>query len=712
MTTTAEAAPTSTATDAAPIVCGDDATRRALVALDLPFIATQPLNSAGEAAAVAAGGEGPFVLKLISDVVVHKSDAGLVRLNVAAGDVEAGYLSLTSSAERLGIDDGQVVVQPMAPAGLDLFIGCSRDEVLGPVVLAGLGGVTIELFEDVARRLPPISIDDAHGMLTSLASYPLVTGYRGAAAYPSRAFEELLAAVSEYVSATPELTELDLNPVRLLPDGTLSILDARSTWTRPSRPASSEPRPSRDLGPLLTPRSIAIVGASRDLTRPGGRLVNALVRGGFAGPIYPINPAKGATVAGLPAWTDLESLPECPDLVCVAVSAESTLAVLKRCVALQVPAVMTLASGFSETNAAGAELEERMRKMLRGSNTVMCGPNTIGLANPSHQLAAHFSQGATANVGRDSGVCVVAQSGAIVGSLVSREIAKGYGIGAWVTVGNQTDLDVADYVDHFCEQPSTRSIAIFLEGVKDGARLRAALRNARERGVPVVVFKSGLSEEGSRAVTAHSGALAGAGEVYRAMFAQEAVVHVSELTSLLEVAWVLGHAPRPAADAIAILTTSGGAGSATVDLVAHAGMSVATLARAASGLVAVLPDLAQVGNPLDVTAEGAFKPGVVRESIKLMALDASIICVVLTSITGDEAQRVATEIADAADAVDVPVLVTWLIDQSLAADGMHVLSNRGVRLFDEPARMIAAASALTQGALDFAELEIREDSHA
>jgi acyl-CoA synthetase (NDP forming) len=676
------------------IVKGDHATRAALQAVALPFVPFSVTDNESEAAAVASAG-GTFALKLISDTVVHKSDLGLVKLDVPAVDVPAVYRCLAAAARELGIQDGQVVVQPMVPDGIDLFVGCSRDDVLGPVVLVGLGGVTVELFEDVARRLPPITPSDARQMLQSLASYPLLQGYRGSPSFPSAEFESIVSRVAEFVASAPELLELDLNPVRVFEDGTVMVLDARSTWRHPDAAESfrHETRESRDLTPLFTPRTVAVVGASRDGNRPGGRMVEAIVAGGFTDPIYPINPAA-AVVAGVPSWPDLEALPGVPDLVCVALPAETTKPIVEKCVALGVPAVMLMASGYGEVGPDGARREAELEEAVRGSRTMLCGPNTIGFANPSGRLVATFSRGMSGVPGADNGVCVVAQSGAVVGSLVSREIAQGYGIGTWVTVGNQLDLDMADYLDHLSGQPSTRAIALFLEGVKDGDRLRRALQRARARGVPLVAFKSGLTNEGGRAVTAHSGALAGSGEAYQAMFAQEQVVRVGEITALLETAWVLAHHATPQSSRISVVTTSGGAGGATVDLIVQAGLSLADAEPVAGELRDVLPSLAQVGNPLDVTAEGAFQPGVVRDSLTLLARTADVLCVVLTSIVGAEAVRVAREISDASQAVGKPVVVTWLVDRSLAEGGMRLLAEHGVRVFDEPARMVDAVRAL------------------
>lgn len=681
------------------VTCGDSATRRALADVELPFVASHAVASARDLLAfVDRSPESKFVLKLISDAVTHKSDLGLVKLGLGVGEVVTEYQNLVAAASQLDLEDFEIIVQPMAPGGVDMFIGCHSDEVFGPVVIVGMGGVTVELFEDVARRLPPINERSAMDMLMGLRSAPLLTGYRGSEPHDLRAFTEVVTKVGEFAIAHRDMLDLDLNPVRILPDGSCLVLDARSTWGAPTTaPESPAHYDTKQLSALFEPNSIAIVGASRDATRPGAKILKSLNEHGYSGAIYPVN-ASATEVAGLPAYPDLRSLPETPDLVCVAVAAERATATVEECVAFGVPAVIVLASGFGEVGAEGRALETRIATAVRGTRTVVCGPNTIGVVNTEHNMAATFSQGVDGVPLRRGGVSIVAQSGAVAGSLVSRELKRGYGIDVWVTVGNQTDLDVADYIEYLSQRQTTRAIALFLEGVADGPRLRSSLQKAAHRGVPVVAFKTGLTEAGGHAVAAHSGALAGGGDVYLAMLAQEGVVAVDQVTALLEVAGVIGDPRQPSGHSVAIVSTSGGAGSAVADLVSNHGLHLAPVeGSTASRLREILPAFAHCANPLDITAEGAFGAGVIEKTVStlLSADGVDSVAVVLTSIVGSEAVRVATELVAAAETSERALLVTWLVDHSLAADGLSVLAKAGIRVFDEPSRMI---SALAQAA--------------
>ncbi|WP_326835017.1 acetate--CoA ligase family protein [Amycolatopsis rhabdoformis] len=675
---------------------GEGSARELLEPLGLPFVAAEVVDSAEEAVAAARRSGFPVVLKAVSDAVLHKSDAGLVELGLGSAEaVREAHHRLAGRIAAAGATDARVLVQPMVGAGTDLILGWVRDPAFGPVLVVGLGGVTVELFRDVARRIAPVTATEAHDLLRSLTCWPLLAGFRGAPPVDTAEFCELVARVGELASAVPELTELDLNPVRISAEGRCTVLDARAVIERTAEAPSRQS--AFDLGALARPGCVAVVGASRDARRPGGRVLEALREHGFAGHVHPVNPA-GGEIGGLPAVASLAELDHVPDLVCVALPAEPSVEVVGECARRGVPAVIVYASGFGETGAVGKELDTRLLAEVAGSGTIVCGPNTIGVVSSHHRMAATFSQAVRGLPLHASGTCLVAQSGAVAGSLVSRELADGYGIGDWVTVGNQSQVDVADYVEYYAGLETTRSVALFLEGVPDGGRFRRALAAARDRGVPVAVFKTGVTEAGSRAVSSHSGALAGSGEAYRAALAQEGAVQVAEMTNLLEIAWTLGHTPLPAGRRVAVVTTSGGAGSATVDLVDAAGLVPAVFdERTRSRLAEVLPGFANVDNPLDVTAEGAFGEGVVRRAVELVVADEGVdlVCLVLTSITGADAVRVARQIAEAAAGSGKPVLVSWLVARSLAKDGMSLLAERGLRVFTEPARMVAAAAALT-----------------
>jgi acyl-CoA synthetase (NDP forming) len=682
------------------LVLGDLATRAVLSGVDAPFLETIAVTSPGQAADAAdhlAGRAGTAVLKLLSDQVVHKSEHGLVRLDVRPAAAGAVYEELIALGRGLAVSDATVVVQPMVDAGVDLFVGTDRDPVFGPVLVVGLGGVTVELFKDVAYAVAPVTTHEVRDLVASLASSPLLNGFRGGPVYDLSHFTQLVADISSVADRDPTIEELDLNPVRVFPDGRCAVLDARAVLV-PDRPAPAPSRPSRDLSRLFRPRSVAVVGASRDSTRVGGRVLASLREKGFAGSVYPVN-ANTDAVAGLPAYPSLGALPQVPDVACIALPAEATMAAVADCVRSGVPAVVAFASGFAEAGEAGSRREQQLADILAGTGTVLCGPNTIGIVSAAHALALTFSQGLQGLPLEDSGVCLIAQSGAVAGSLVSRELVGGYGIGDWVTVGSQLSLDVADYLEFLSAQPTTRAVAIFLEGASDGPRLRTALERAQRSAVPVIVFKTGVSEQGRRAVMSHAGALAGNSAAYTAVLRQSGAIQVDEVTALLEVAWVLGNYPRPGGNRIAVVSTSGGAGSVVTDLIEEHGLALAELgAGTMAALETALPTFAHALNPLDVTAQGAFADRVLYASVRLVCDDdgVDVCCVVLTSLAGDDAVRAARQVADAAARTGKPILVCWLIAAELAVDGMRILAGSGIRVFDQPARMVAAAAHLVR----------------
>lgn len=680
---------------------GEISTQDILDGLPLPFVDKAVVGSLDEAR-LAAGKLGArndsVVLKAVSDQVVHKSDHGLVLLDVIGeAGVSDAYQSLRERCEEAGIAEARVVVQPMMPPGVDLFLGLQRDETFGPVIIVGIGGTRVELERDVAYRCTPVSAHDATELLRSLRGFPLIDGWRGGHRYPLEQFSALTSVLSALADDVPEIGELEFNPVRLLPSGEVVILDARLRLVPVTGREIDLPSPpaKRSLEALFNAASVAVVGASRDPARPGGRLLANLIGHDYAGRIYPVNPTA-EEVRGYPAYPSLAALPEVPDLVCVAVPAAATVPVVAEASSRGVPAIVALASGFGEIGGAGEELERALRDAV-GPSTALCGPNTIGVVSVPTGLAATFTQAIEGNRLREGGIAFISQSGAIGGSLLSKELVAGYGFRYWVTVGNEIDVSVSDYLDYFIDDPGVSCVAIFLEGLKDGARFRSALARAQSRDLPVVVFKTGTSAEGARAVELHSAALSGSAEVYASVLAAHGAITVSEVTALFEVAYVAS-APNPLHAGVGLISTSGGAASVGADLLSAAGIPLPHLApQTLEALSSFLPTLARPHNPLDVTAEGAFAAGVLGSSVAAMAQDPSVgaICVVLTSLVGDDAERIGAELAEAAEHLKVPVLVTWMVDPSLAVAGRARLAERQIRVFDEPARMVRAlASAM------------------
>ncbi|WP_328734679.1 acetate--CoA ligase family protein [Falsiroseomonas selenitidurans] len=368
------------------------------------------------------------------------------------------------------------------------------------------------------------------------------------------------------------------------------------------------------LEALLRPRSVAVVGASADPTKTGGRPVGYLLRHGFAGDVWPVNP-RATEIAGLPCYRDVASLPGAPDVGIVLVGPERAEAAVRDLAARGCQAAIVLAGGYGETGEAGAEKQSALKRAAGPMR--LLGPNTIGVVNLTDRIVLSATGALEFPALPPGGLSVVSQSGGILGALLSRGAAAGIGFAKLVATGNEGDLEVAEVLDALVDDPATTAIALYLEGLRNPGRFRAAARRAAAAGKPVVAFKVGRSEAGALAAISHTGAMAGADRMYDAFFAGLGVIRAERFAELLEVPAALALGRRAAGFRVAVLTSTGGAGALVADAVGLAGGTLPAPDAAVREKLAALLGEAPVGNPVDVTLAG-LQPDLFRGAIRTL----------------------------------------------------------------------------------------------
>lgn len=316
---------------------------------------------------------------------------------------------------------------------------------------------------------------------------------------------------------------------------------------------------------LLNPSSVALVGASDDVSKTGGRPLQYLRRAGFKGAIYPINPAR-ATVQGERAWPSLADLPEVPEHVFVLSPTDSVLETARECARLGVKVMTVLASGFSESGPDGAAREQALREISRASGLRLLGPSSLGVVNPRNGLMltanAAFAE-PELPVGK---VMVVSHSGSMIGALVSRGKARGVGFAGLVSVGSEADLSVGEICASTLDDPSIEGYLLFLESLRHGAQIQAFAREAARRGKPVIVYKLGRSAAAAEMAATHTGALAGEDDVADAFFKDMGMARVEVLEALLETFPLARRIPLDSAPRrVGVVTTTGGGAAMAVD---------------------------------------------------------------------------------------------------------------------------------------------------
>jgi acyl-CoA synthetase (NDP forming) len=368
---------------------------------------------------------------------------------------------------------------------------------------------------------------------------------------------------------------------------------------------------------LMHPRAVALVGASDDPEKFSGQPLRNLRHAGYTGGIHPVN-LRATAVGGLPAVRTVAELPQDVDTAMVMVPAAACAQVVRDLGAAGVHTAIVAVSGFAEVGtAAGKELQEELRIAGLEAGVRLVGPNCNGIYETREPLPLGYNYTHSQILARGS-VALVAHSGAMLGGFVPLLESYGAGLSAFVSCGNEVDLELLDYVEYFIEDPDTAVIALILDGVHDGARLRRAIAAAHGAGKPVIALKLGNSSNGSAAAQAHSSRLAGTKAAYDAVFAADGVVNVPTLETLAVASALLAHGRVLTSTSVVGLSTSGAGGVLLADTFGAQGLRLAQLSPATVGRLADTVGFAQAMNPFDIGAAGAAS---VEANLSALAAD-------------------------------------------------------------------------------------------
>ncbi|HYF17904.1 MAG TPA: acetate--CoA ligase family protein [Ramlibacter sp.] len=355
-----------------------------------------------------------------------------------------------------------------------------------------------------------------------------------------------------------------------------------------------------DLSPLFRPRSVAIVGASSDPNKVGGRPLAFLRKAGWTGRILPVNP-QGGEVQGVPAFRSLDEIAEPIDQAIIAVPAAQVLATAQQCLAKGARALQVFSAGFGE-GAGAADAQARLKAMAAQAGARVLGPNSLGLFNAADGFFGTFATALDGAWPARGGVGVATQSGAFGSYFFGMAQARGLGFSHFVATGNEADVDVADCVRFLAEDPATHLIVMAVEGCQDGRKLAAALQAARAAGKPVLAMKVGVSQAGAQAAATHTGSLSGEDRVIDAVFRQAGAWRADSLQALVDAAYVASVGPMPRGRRLLVVTTSGGIGVLGADAAEAAHLELPPIGDGALAGIRNIAALADGRNPVDTSA--------------------------------------------------------------------------------------------------------------
>ena len=490
--------------------------------------------------------------------------------------------------------------------------------------------------------------------------------------------------------------------------GMSSVWSLIMTYMKNSDDAAMAASGLRDLTPLLKPRSVAIVGATPDSRRVGGRPLSFLRRFGFPGPIYPVNP-KYEEIEGIRCYPSVTKLPESADMAIIAVPASRVIEAVRECQVAGIPSMTIYTSGFAEMGGAGERLEAELKSIAEAEGTLVCGPNCQGVANLHDRMVANFSSTLSRDDITAGPIGFVSQSGLFAGIVAAECHQRGLGLGYLNSTGNECIVDFADMIAHMASDSRIRVVAGYLEGIRDGHKLRAALAIARKNQTPVIILKVGRSDESARAAASHTGSMTGSYEVYRAAFHQWGVIEANDVTELFDLIELFSLSP-PASKGprVGILTNSGGIGVFCADKVNELGLELPSLNPETSArILEKLPAFGSAQNPVDFTLQALSDAEAIGWHLKHMVSDPNVdVVLAFFGVQMLNVDALCAEIIKANKVNEKPIVVGWMLgDPSLPGQ----LRAEGIPCFNDPLRALKAIRALVAGPISMREEVLPSD---
>lgn len=449
---------------------------------------------------------------------------------------------------------------------------------------------------------------------------------------------------------------------------------------------------------LLYPKSVAVIGASNNPKKTGGRLISYLTMHDYANTIYPVNP-KESIVQGRPCYHSIQELPDNIDLALVILPVQHVLKAMEDCASKGIKVLAIYSSGFAELGKEGELIQEQLVKKARKLNLFICGPNMIGIVNTHQNFFGSFSMSVeTPNIPKHGKIAFISQSGAIGGGLLSRLWTEGIGISHFISSGNEADLDSSDFISYLASDVNTDIICVYLEGIRDGQKFIKALKTAQGSGKPVIIYKNGRTSLGKKSVQSHTGSLAGDFLVYEAVFKQYGVISVDQLEEMFEVAKALLVVHNISGKNVAVISTSGGACTIIADSCIKHGLNLPAFSeQTQERLGNILPDFGAVQNPFDTTASIINSPENLKRSLEIVLCDPGIdsIILMLTTVGDPIASEIAKDIIDLSNSLEKSIILTWLISETLAKDAFDLLRQNQIPIFSSPERASAVLKYVT-----------------
>jgi acyl-CoA synthetase (NDP forming) len=454
------------------------------------------------------------------------------------------------------------------------------------------------------------------------------------------------------------------------------------------------------LDALFHPAAAAVIGASTDPMKIGGRPVYFTLKRGFAGRLYPVN-ARASEVQGLPAYPDLASIGEAVDCAVISVPAPAVPDALEQCAENGVKVAAVFSAGFAEMGADGAAAQARLHDIARAGNVRILGPNCMGAfcvtSNWYGTFTTSFDHYGGKGWSKPGGISIASQSGAMGVQMQILLRDRGLGLSKWVTAGNQSDIDIPECIAYLAQDPETRTIVAYMEGCRDGGGLIEALEAARAAGKPVIMLKVGRSEVGAKAAASHTASLAGSDDVFDAVLRQCGVYRARNMPELVDAAAAVDPGRYPAGPDVGVLSTSGGAGVMSADDATALGLILPPTPDEAQARFRAAVPMSAPGNPIDTAAAGMTDMNAMTSFMEITLRDGGFSSIVMflahLGLAPERFDILLPRLIEFRKTYPDPIIAVVVLAPPEIRDALMAA---GYLVYDDPSQAVRGIAALVQ----------------
>jgi 3-hydroxypropionyl-CoA synthetase (ADP-forming) len=545
----------------------------------------------------------PLVAKIVSPDILHKTDVKGVRVGLKTEqEVRDAFNDMH---ERLSskYNTKGVILEKMVDPGLEIIVGLQNDPQFGPVLMFGLGGIYAEIFKDVTFRVLPISSEDTKEMIEDLKGKSMLKGFRGSQPIDTAMLSDMLLKIGKLgVEAAPYYESVDFNPIILYPNDYF-VVDAKILIRdKPDPQVISRAEPDSSYMDLFfNANSVALIGASPEAGKVGNSVLQSLAKHDYKGKVFPVNAKGYPQIMGIKAFKSLDEIDEPVDVVVVTVDLKFVPDLLKSCGRKNIHNMVIISGGGKELGGDRAAIENGIKKLSAELKVRIIGPNCIGVFNADNRLDCAF-QGHERMIRPQRGeVAFLSQSGTV--GIAFMETSDAFGMSKMISYGNRSDVDEADMIWYLGEDPNTKVIGLYVEGLGDGRKfMNAARKVIIDKKKPVLVFKNGRTTRGAKQAASHTGSLGGSYNIVRGALEQAKIISLDSYEELTGSLKALAWQPAPKGNRVAMITNGAGPVIAAIDNFERLGLAVAEISeKTVKNLKDHYPPTYVIGNPCDIT---------------------------------------------------------------------------------------------------------------